>query len=108
MGDPLKQLYEVVVQRKNNPQEGSYTCYLFEQGLNKILKKCGEECTEVVIAAKDEIESEIENEICDLLYHLTVLMVEKEIPLENIYDILKNRSKKIGNLKKMHETDHCS
>ena len=108
MVDPLRQLYEVVVQRKKTPQVGSYTCYLFEQGLDKILKKCGEECTEVVIAAKGDNKEEIENEICDLLYHLTVLMVEKEIPLDNIYSILKNRSKKIGNLKKIHEVDHCS
>ena len=51
MSDVLKGLYEVVLERRDHPQEGSYTCYLFEKGLDKILKKCGEECSEVIIAA---------------------------------------------------------
>ena len=52
MNDVLNGLYEVVLDRRDHPQEGSYTCYLFEKGLDKILKKCGEECSEVIIAAK--------------------------------------------------------
>lgn len=53
MMDAFKDMYDVVVDRRANPQEGSYTCYLFDKGIDKILKKCGEECTEMVIAAKN-------------------------------------------------------
>ena len=53
MNDAMKNLYETVLSRKAEKQEGSYTCYLFEKGLDKILKKCGEECSEVIIAAKN-------------------------------------------------------
>ncbi|HHU18533.1 MAG TPA: bifunctional phosphoribosyl-AMP cyclohydrolase/phosphoribosyl-ATP diphosphatase HisIE [Clostridiales bacterium] len=114
----LDELYKVVMERKKTFSENSYTCYLFEKGLDKILKKCGEECSEVIIAAKntsfltgierDESQIEIKNEICDLLYHLTVLMVNEGISLEDIYDILKQRSRKIGNLKTFHQSDHNS
>lgn len=101
----LKDLYEVVLSRKENPTEGSYTCYLFDKGLDKILKKCGEECSEVIIAAKNGENTDTENEICDLLYHLMVLMAQQNIPLDNILAILKERSLKIGNLKQMRQTD---
>ena len=101
----LKDLYEVVLSRKENPTEGSYTCYLFDKGLDKILKKCGEECSEVIIAAKNGVNADTENEICDLLYHLMVLMAQQNIPLDNILAILKERSLKIGNLKQMRQTD---
>lgn len=74
--DVVKGLYEVAKQRKETKQEGSYTCYLFEQGLDKILKKCGEECSEVIIAAKNGNNEDTANEICDLLYHLIVMMVQ--------------------------------
>lgn len=104
--NPWTRLYQVVQSRKNNPEEGSYTCYLFAQGLDKILKKCGEECAETIIAAKNGNQTDIQNEICDLLYHLTVLMVEQQIPLEGIFEILEERSGKIGNLKKIHQSDH--
>ncbi len=117
----MKKLFDVVQDRKENFAEGSYTCYLFDKGLDKILKKCGEECTEMIIAAKnlenarlqkkESLEAEkndLENEICDLLYHLTVLMIEQGINLEDINKILEERSLKIGNLKKFHETDHNS
>ena len=104
----LQSLYQVVLDRKENPIEGSYTCYLFSQGLDKILKKCGEECAETIIAAKNGIQADTENEICDLLYHLIVLMVQEHIPLEHIFSILKERSQKIGNLKKPHQSDHNS
>lgn len=117
--DPLRDLYQVVASRKETFTEGSYTCYLFEKGLDKILKKCGEECSEVIIAAKNlkcsktetevkESYSEVENEICDLIYHLTVLMVNEGIGLYDIYEILRERSNKIGNLKKFHVVDHNS
>lgn len=106
MMDTLKGLYEVVQSRKDNPQEGSYTCYLFEKGLDKILKKCGEECTEMVIAAKNQDNEELSNEICDLLYHMLVLMAERELPLEDVEKILEERRQKIGNLKQFHVSDH--
>lgn len=104
----LQSLYQVVLDRKENPIDGSYTCYLFSQGLDKILKKCGEECAETIIAAKNGVQADTENEICDLLYHLIVLMVQQHIPLEHIFSILKERSQKIGNLKKPHQSDHNS
>lgn len=106
MRDTLENLYSVVTSRKNDPMEGSYTCYLFDKGLDKILKKVGEECAETVIAAKNEDQPETVMEICDLLYHLTVLMVDQGIPLEAVLDELDRRSMKIGNLKKFHESDH--
>ena len=106
MNDTLKTLYQVVEGRKAEPQEGSYTCYLFEKGLDKILKKVGEECAETIIAAKNEDSSELVGEISDLLYHLTVMMVEKGIPLEDVMGELDRRSAKIGNLKQFHQTDH--
>jgi phosphoribosyl-ATP pyrophosphohydrolase len=105
MTDVLSELYKVVLNRKDCPQEGSYTCYLFEKGLDKILKKVGEECAEVIIAAKNDRQEELTYEICDLLYHLFVLMAQQGIPLENVEKELSKRSQKIGNLKTMHNTD---
>ena len=106
MNDTLKQLYDVVVDRKSNPQEGSYTCYLFEKGLDKILKKVGEECSETIIAAKNGVQEETVGEISDLIYHLTVMMVQAGIPLEAVMNELDTRSAKIGNLKQFHVSDH--
>lgn len=116
--DGLKELYQVVMDRRCTFVENSYTCYLFEKGLDKILKKCGEECSEVIIAAKNCAASkedmregarlELKNELCDLLYHLTVLMVNEEIKLDEVSRILKQRSQKIGNLKTFHDTERNS
>lgn len=106
MKDTLKNLYSVVTNRKDDPMEGSYTCYLFDKGLDKILKKVGEECAETIIAAKNGEPAETVMEICDLLYHLTVLMVEQDIPLEAVLGELDRRSEKIGNLKPTHASDH--
>ncbi len=106
MSEVFKELYDVVVNRRDNPQEGSYTCYLFEKGIDKILKKCGEECTEMVIAAKNKDNTELSNEICDLLYHMIVMMVERGVTVEEIQAILEERRKKIGNLKQFHTSDH--
>lgn len=72
----LNALYDIVKERKNSPMEGSYTCYLFEQGLDKILKKVAEESGEVIIAAKNKDAEPLCGEICDLLYHLIVLLVQ--------------------------------
>jgi phosphoribosyl-ATP pyrophosphohydrolase len=105
MNQTLNNLYNVIVNRREAPSEKSYTCYLFDQGLNKILKKCGEECSEVIIAAKDGDREEVKQEICDLLFHLMVLLVEQEISLAEIQEILRERSMKIGNLKVPHISD---
>ena len=102
----LAEMYEVVKSRKGVHQEGSYTCYLFEQGLDKILKKCGEECAETIIASKNESKEDLVGEINDLLYHLLVLMAEQNIPVENVEAILEQRRQKIGNLKQFHQVDH--
>lgn len=79
MEDVLTELYEVVTQRHENPQEGSYTCYLFDQGLDKILKKVGEESAETIIAAKNGIKEDTVGEISDLLFHLVVMMKNEGI-----------------------------
>jgi len=91
MNEILNELYKVVYDRKNNPKEGSYTCYLFDKGLDKILKKIGEEASETIIAAKNDSKDQIIYEVSDLLYHLVVLLVEKGITLEQIEEELKNR-----------------
>lgn len=108
MQDVLEELFEVVQQRKGQNIEGSYTCYLYEKGLDKILKKCGEECSEVIIAAKNGDQEETVGEICDLLYHLLVMMADQDIPLTAVEEKLQERSQKIGNLKKMHVSNHNS
>lgn len=106
--DVLEGLFEVVKNRKNNPEEGSYTCYLFEKGLDKILKKCGEENAEMIIAAKNADNEELSNEVCDLIYHIMVMMVERGLELSTVTEILEQRRQKIGNLKNFHTTDHLS
>ena len=102
----LGDLYQVVTDRKENPQEGSYTCYLFEQGIDKICKKCGEECTEMVIAAKNNDNNELKNEIADLFYHVMVLCANQGLDVADVEAVLEERSHKIGNLKKFHVSDH--
>ena len=84
-------LMELIRGRKTEKKEGSYTTYLFEKGLDKILKKVGEESTEVIIAAKDRDRKETIYEIADLAYHVMVLMVEAGISLEDIRDELASR-----------------
>ena len=84
-------LIELIEGRKKDKVEGSYTTYLFEKGLDKILKKVGEECTEVIIAAKADDKKETIYEIADLAYHVMVLMIEQGITLEDIHDELASR-----------------
>ena len=84
-------LYSLLEQRKKDQPEGSYTTYLFQKGLDKILKKIGEECTEVIIAAKAEDRAETIYEIADLAYHTMVLMVQQGITLEEIHKELASR-----------------
>ena len=105
MDSTLEKLYEVVLDRRNNPQEGSYTCYLFDKGLDKILKKVGEECAETIIAAKNDMPADTVGEISDLIYHLMVMMAEKEIPLSDVLAELDRRALKIGNLKQLKQVD---
>jgi len=92
--NPLKvfqQVYDVICDRKVHPKEGSYTNYLFDKGIDKILKKVGEECTEIVIAAKNPDPEEIKYEISDFLYHVMVLMAEKGVTWEEITRELARR-----------------
>ena len=104
----LQELYQTVESRKTERQEGSYTCYLFEKGLDKILKKCGEECSEVIIAAKNGDNKETVLELSDLLYHLTVLMVNEGISWQDVEHELSKRELKTGNLKQFHQVDKNS
>ena len=87
----LEGLMEMLVGRKETPKEGSYTTYLFEKGLDKILKKVGEECTEVIIGAKSDDKAETVYEIADLAYHVMVLMIQMGISLEDIHRELASR-----------------
>ena len=87
----LESLYELLQDRKAQMPEGSYTTYLFEKGLDKILKKVGEECTEVIIAGKAQDKKETIYEIADLAYHVMVLMVEAGITVEEIRAELESR-----------------
>ncbi len=84
-------LYQLIAGRKTQPQEGSYTTYLFNKGLDKILKKVGEECTEVIIGAAKSDRNETVYEIADLAYHVMVLMVELGISVEDITRELESR-----------------
>ena len=90
----LNRIYEVALDRCKNPKEGSYTNYLFDKGIDKILKKVGEECAEVIIASKNNDKGEIVYEVSDFIYHLIILLVERNIQLDDIYDELIKRNGK--------------
>jgi phosphoribosyl-ATP pyrophosphohydrolase/phosphoribosyl-AMP cyclohydrolase len=94
LGIVLNDLYALVESRKRDRPAGSYTTYLFDQGLDKILKKVGEESSETIIAAKNHDPEVLAREASDLLYHLIVLMVERRLTLEQISDELVSRRKK--------------
>ena len=87
----LESLMTLIEGRKSEKKEGSYTTYLFEKGIDKILKKVGEECTEVIIAAKDNDKKETIYEVADLAYHVMVMMIEMGISLEDIHKELASR-----------------
>jgi phosphoribosyl-ATP pyrophosphohydrolase len=89
--DIIQAVYQVILDRKNNPTDSSYTTSLMRGGINKILKKIGEEATEVVIAAKDGGADEIIYESSDLLFHLLVLLGHQNIPPEAVYNELRRR-----------------
>lgn len=95
----IEREYAVIKERKEHPEQGSYTTYLYEKGLEKILKKVGEESTEVVVAALSQSNQELTGELCDLLYHCLVLMAEKGISLEEIEAELDRRAQKQHNQK---------
>lgn len=105
-----EEIFEVIKKRKTEfdngtSQENSYTCYLFEKGVDKICKKIGEEATETVIAAKNKNNNELKNEINDLLYHVMVLCVNQGLEWSDVEKVLDERNEKIGNLKKFHQVD---
>ena len=87
----FEKVYETILDRKQNPKEGSYTNYLFDKGIDKILKKIGEEATELVIAAKNPNPEEIKYELSDFLYHAMVLMVERGVTWDDIVKELADR-----------------
>ena len=98
-------LYETIIHRRDNPQAGSYTCYLFDKGLDKVLKKLGEECAETIIAAKNNDRAELINELSDLAFHAAVLMAQMDISPEEVAAELEKRAQKAGNLKQFHQVD---
>lgn len=87
----LAELEEVIAQREVERPEGAYTTYLFDKGVDKILKKVGEEASETIIAAKNKDNAELKLEISDLIYHLLVLLQERKLPLDEIMDELSRR-----------------
>lgn len=105
----------VILDRKNEDDEKSYTCYLFKSGLDKILKKVGEECTETVIAAKNlknaepdnfsELKNELVGEVSDLIYHLQVMLCDVGVSVEDVLSEMDKRSQKTGNKKIMKKVD---
>ena len=91
--DIIKELYSLLEDRKVNPKEGSYTNYLYKEGIDKILKKVGEETSEVIIGAKNKDKDELVYEISDLIYHLLVLMVNEGVSIDDIKEELRRRKK---------------
>lgn len=90
-GNMLTDLYNTIIDRKNNPKEGSYTNYLFDKGINKILKKVGEESSEILIAAKDNDKQEVIFEVADFMYHVTVMMASLGVSWEDVEEELSKR-----------------
>ena len=82
----------VIIDRKKNPEQGSYTNYLFDKGEDKILKKVGEEAAEVVIAGKNRSKEEITYEVADLMYHLTVMLVDNGMTWDDIFEEMERRA----------------
>ncbi len=108
-----EEIFEVIKARKaafenNTAEENSYTCYLFEKGVDKICKKVGEEAAETIIAAKNNNNDELKNEINDLLYHVMVLAANQGLEWSDVEKVLSERNEKIGNLKQFHTTDKLS
>ena len=105
-----QEIFEVLKLRKaaydnGTAQEKSYTCYLYSQGVDKICKKIGEEASETIIAAKNNDNDELKNEINDLLYHVMVLAVNQGLDWSDVEKVLEERNEKIGNLKEFKVVD---
>ena len=94
----FEKLYDTIADKRDNPQEGSYTCYLFDQGLDHILKKLGEECAETIIACKNRNRREVIGELSDLAFHAAVLMAYLDILPGDIAAELARRAQRQGNL----------
>lgn len=105
MQDVFQDLYDVILDRRENPQEGSYTCYLFEKGTDKILKKVAEEAGETIIAAKNGVKADTVAELGDLMFHLLVLMANEGVDVADVTAELARRRQKSGNLKQFHQVD---
>ncbi len=99
----IEKVFNMINDRKNNPKEGSYTNYLLDQGIDKICKKVGEEAAETIIAAKNSNKDDLIGEISDLVYHVLVLMFEKNINVREIKNKLAQRHKIEGNKKIEHQ-----
>ena len=111
----LKMVEEVIESRKTQDAEGSYTCYLFKSGLDKILKKVGEECTETVIAAKnlnangtDKEKEELIGEVADLFYHLQVMLSDLDLSIDDVLAEHQKRNLKVNNKKEFKVVDKNS
>lgn len=102
-GGLLHELYELIKSRKQERPAGSYTAYLFDKGLDKILKKVGEEAAETIVAAKNEDRKQLVAETADLLYHLLVMLVEREVNLDDVRDELARRRKPETGATKRHK-----
>lgn len=105
-----EEIFEVIKARREaykngTAQENSYTCYLFDKGVDKICKKVGEEAAETIIAAKNGDNDELKNEINDLLYHVMVLCADRGLEWSEVEKVLEKRNEKIGNLKEFHTVD---
>ena len=107
---------EVILERKTENDEKSYTCYLFREGIDKILKKVGEECTETVIAAKnlkaagddadkEALKNDLVGEVSDLIYHLQVMLCDVGVSIDDVFEEMDKRSRKTGNKKIMKKVD---
>ncbi|BDZ31488.1 phosphoribosyl-ATP diphosphatase [Lactiplantibacillus sp. WILCCON 0030] len=95
----MEDLYQLIAARQKNPKKGSYTDYLFTEGLDKILKKVGEEATEVVVAAKNPDEGQLVYETADLFYHVLVLLVQQGVSFDQIKSELAQREGKMSDFK---------
>ena len=107
-GADIETCYSVIAARRDSNDSESYTAYLFREGLDKILKKVGEACAQLLISGKAQDGEKIAEFTGDLLYHLLVMMVCKEISVSALADELDRRSGKTGNLKQFHPSDHTT
>ena len=105
MDNCIQEVYATILDRRDHPVEKSYTHYLFEQGIDKILKKVGEESAETIIAAKNGNNEETIGEIADLTYHLLVMMAQQGITPDDFKALLEQRHGKAGNLKQFKTVD---